>query len=259
MSISKTGKVPAVDRAFSTLELLAASNGGLSISTVARRLKVPKSSIHLIMTALEDRGYLRKDAPSRKYFVGLRFTDLATAALKGFELRERSKPVLMGLSAKIGLTVHLAVLEGSEAVLIERIESPGMAQLDTWVGQRMHVNCTAVGKALLACLSEEEFKRLIHGRRLIKHNQYTICSIAKLRDELNRIRATGYAVDNEEEEIGVRCIGAPIYDHTGKAIAAISAAGTTVHIPQERIEKLAKYVTDTAKRISLMLGYLVPL
>jgi DNA-binding IclR family transcriptional regulator len=255
MSVSKTGKVPAVDRAFATLELLAASNGGLSISTVARRLKAPKSSIHLIMTTLEDRGYLRKDLPSRKYFVGLRITDLARVTLEGFEVRKLSRHLLVDLAAKIGLTVHMAVLEGSEAVLIERIQSPGLVQLDTWVGQRMHVNCTAVGKALLAYLSEEEFKRTIQGRRLIKHNQYTICSIAKLRDELNRIRAAGYAVDDEEEEIGVRCIGAPIFDHTGKVIAAISAAGTTAQIPLDRMEKIAKCVRDTAGRISLTLGY----
>jgi len=259
MSASKTGKVPAVDRAFATIELLAASNGGLSISTVARRLKVPKSSVHLIMTTLEDRGYLRKDLPSHKYFIGLRLTELARVALENFELRKRSKPLMADLAAKIDLTVHMAVLDGSEAALIERIQSPGSVQLDTWVGQRMHVNCTALGKALLACLSEEEFKRTIQGRRLIKHNQYTICSIAKLRDELNRIRAAGYAVDNEEEEIGVRCIGAPIFDHTGKVIAAISAAGTTAQIPMERIEKFAKYVRETADRISLTLGYRIRL
>lgn len=255
MSASKTGKVPAVDRAFAALELLAKSKGGLSISGVARQLKIPKSSMHLIMTTLEDRGYLWKDLPSRKYFVSLRLTDLARVALEGFELRERSKHFLLDLAAKTGLTVHMAVLEGSEAVLIEIIQSPGRVKLDTWVGQRMHVHCTAVGKALLAFVSEEQFKRTIQGKRLIKHNPYTICSTAKLRDELNKIRAAGYAVDNEEEEVGVRCVGAPIFDHSGRVVAAISVAGTTAQIPLDRIEKVAECVRDTAERISRTVGY----
>jgi DNA-binding IclR family transcriptional regulator len=207
------------------------------------------------MTTLEDRGYLWKDLPSRKYFVGLKISVLARVALEGFELRERSKHFLLNLAAKMGLTVHMAVLEGSEAVLIEVIAPPGIPKLDTWVGQRMDVNCTGVGKALLAFLSEEEFKRTTQGRRLTKHNQYTISSIAKLREELNKVRAAGYAVDNEEDEIGFRCAAAPVFDHGDKVVAAISVAGTADQIPLHRMEKVAECVRDTAEKISRTIGF----
>jgi DNA-binding IclR family transcriptional regulator len=255
MTASESAKVPAVERALAVLEILAESKRGFSISEMARRLGVPKSSIHLILTTLERRGYLLKNTQSRRYFVGLKLVSLAHVALDGFEVRQRAVPFLLSLAAKTGLTVHMAVLEGNEAVLIERIESPGLVKLNTWVGQRMHVNCTAVGKVLSAFLSEEEFKRTVQAKRLIKHNQNTISSVGKLREELNRVRAAGYAVDDEEEEVGVRCVGAPVFDHSGRAVAAVSVAGTTSQIPSGSIEGLARLLRDTGYRISAELGY----
>ena len=255
MAAAKTGKVPAVDRAFATLELLAESKGGLSMSAVAHRLQAPKSSIHLIMRTLEDQGYLWKDQTSRKYFIGLRLIDLAGAGSRGFELRERSKHLLLNLTRKLGLTVDMGVLEGSQAVLIEVVQSPGVAKLDTWVGHRMDLNCTALGKALLAFVSEEEFERIFQGKRLVRHNQNTICSIRKLRDELSKVRAAGYAVNHEEEEIGICSVGAPVFDHSGQVVAAISVDGTTADLGEDSIDKVAESVRGTAERISRSLGY----
>ena len=254
MTDSGSGKVPAVDRAFAVLELLARSSSGLSISTVARRLRVPKSSMHLIIAALENRGYLRKELPSHKYFVGFGLTALSRLALERLEPRKSHGPI-SELAAMTGLTVHLAVLMGGEAVLIDRAQPPAFSELGTWVGQRMHLHCTAVGKVLLAFLSDEEFNRTLQGRRLLKHNHRTICSAAKLRSEMAKIRAVGYSVDDEEEEIGVRCIGAPIFDQAGKALAAISLAGTTEQIPVEQIENHAKSLIQVADRISQNFGY----
>lgn len=248
-------KVPAVDRALAVLEILSESKRGFSISELARRLKAPKSSIHLIVTTLEQRGYLLKNQQSRRYFVGLKLVSLARLALDSFELRQQAMPFLLPLAAKTGLTVHMAVLEGNEAVLIERIESPGLVKLNTWIGQRMHVNCTALGKALVAFLPDDEFKRRVQMRRLIKHNQNTISSITKLRDDLSQVRSLGYAVDDEEEEVGVRCIGAPIFDYTGRTASALSVAGTTIQIPAGDVERLAKLVQETAGKISRELGY----
>lgn len=248
-------KVPAVERALAVLEILSDSRRGFSISEMARRLKVPKSSTHLILTTLERQGYLLKNPQSRKYSVSLKLVSLARVALDGFELRQRAMPFLLSLAADTALTVHMAVLEGSEAVLIERLESPGLVKLNTWIGQRMHINCTALGKALVAFLPEEEFKRTFQARRLIKHNQNTISSAARLREELIRVRSLGYAVDDEEEEVGVRCVGAPIFERNGKVAAAVSVAGTTVQIPERQVTVLAKSVQETASRISRELGF----
>lgn len=255
MTVIDVPKVPAVERALGVLEILSECKRGFSVSEMARRMRVPKSSIHLILTTLEHRGYLLKNPQSCRYSVGLKLVSLARLALDGFNLRQQAVPFLLPLAAKTGLTVHMAILEGSEAVLIERIESSGLVKLNTWVGQRMHVNCTALGKALAAFLSEEEFKRLVQNRRLIKHNQNTINSMARLRDELRRVRSVGYAVDDEEEEVGVRCVGAPVFDYSRRVVAALSLAGTTVQIPEGQVGTLARMVQETAAKISRELGY----
>lgn len=255
MSASKIGRVPAVDRAFAVLELLAESRRGLSVSTVARRLAMPKSSIHAIMTTLENGGYLRKDPPTHKYFVGLRLKDLARGGLEETDTRERLRSFLLDLATKTGLTANMAVLEDSMAVLIDTVQLPGIVRIGNFIGQRMHLNCTALGKVLLAFVSDDEFHRILHGRPLIQHNQRTICSIAKLKTEMAKVRANGYAVDDEEEEIGARCVGAPVFDHRSKVVAAISVAGTTTQIPSEKIEVVSTFVKDAAEQISRALGY----
>ena len=162
---------------------------------------------------------------------------------------------LLELAAKTGLTVHMAVLVGSEAVLIERIDSHGLVKLDTWVGMRMHVHCSAVGKVLIAFLPDEEFRRIVQPKRLIKHNQNTISSMPKLREELARVRHAGFAIDDEEEEIGVRCAGAPVFDRSHAVVAAVSVAGTVTQIPANQVEELGKLVRGAALKISWRLGY----
>ena len=153
-----------------------------------------------------------------------------------------------------GLTVHMAVLERNEAVIIEKVEAPGLLKFATWIGRRLDVNCTGVGKALIAFLPEDEFDRHIRTKGFAKHNERTITSINKLKRELARARVLGYAFDDEEDEIGVRCIGAPIFDVSTKPVAAISVAGTTGQIPAERIEALADAVKQAATAVSLRLG-----
>ena len=246
MATAKNGTVPAVDRAIALLELMAESNSGLSISKAAHRLGAPKSSIYLIMSTLESKGYLRKDLPSRKYSPGHRLSALATLPLERFQSRQ-SQCLLAHLAESTGLTAHMAVLIGNEAVITGRSQPTGSAQFGTWVGQRMHLHCSALGKALLAFLPEAEFENMIQGKRLFRHNQYTISTVAKLREEMSRVRAGGYSIDNEEEEIGVRCVGVPVFDYYGKPLAAISVVGTTAQIPLTRVPLLAKSLRDKAQ------------
>lgn len=175
------------------LELLAQSRRGFSVSEISRRLALPKSSIHLILTTLERRGYLQKSSQTGKYRFGLRLVSLSRTALESLELREEAKPLLEVLMRKTGLTVHMAILERNEAVIIEKVEPPGLIQLATWIGRRMGVNCTGAGKALIAFLPEDEFNREIRAKGLAKHNHKTIVSLNKLRQELARVRELGHA------------------------------------------------------------------
>ena len=147
-------------------------------------------------------------------------------ALGGISLRGHAAPILQKLMQDTGLTVHLAVLEEGEVILIDRIEPQGTPKLATWVGKRMGLHCTALGKALIAYLPTDELDELIQKQGLIRYNENTIASKRILKKACEEIQRLGYAVDDEEEEIGIRCIGAPVHNGAGEVIAAISISGT---------------------------------
>jgi DNA-binding IclR family transcriptional regulator len=254
MTQLKKSSVPSLDRALSVLQCLGNSKRGFSISEIGRRLDIPKSSAHLILSTLQRRGFLQKNTQTGKYHFGLQLISLSRSALENLDLREESRPFLRNLVQETGLTVHMAVLERDEAVIIEKVEAPGLVRLASWIGRRLDVNCSGVGKALIAFLPGEDLDYLLRTKEFARHNRRTIVSKTALRRELTLVKQTGYAVDNEEDDLGVCCIGAPVFDVNGKAVAAISVAGTTSQIGIDRIPTLGRFVTRAARRISSRLG-----
>jgi len=185
----------------------------------------------------------------------LQLVSLSRSALENLDLRDEAKPFLRSLMQESGFTVHMAVLERDEAVIIEKVEAPGLVRLASWIGRRLDVNCTGVGKVLLAFLPDDELDYLLKTKEFARHNSRTIISKSALRRELKRIKQSGYSLDNEEDEPGVCCIGAPVFDEDGKAIAAISIAGIASQIGTDRVPILARLVTRVAGSISARLGY----
>lgn len=246
--------VPSVSRAMKILELLAESQRGLTLSDISRRLGLPKSSTHVLIKTLELTGYLKNSKIHGRYCFGLKLVSLSNMALENLDLREQARPFLQHLTLQTGLTVHLAILEGAEAVIIEKIEAPGMLRLATWVGKRLDANSSGVGKALLAFAAGGRCDQWFKGRPMTRHNKNTISSPERLARELKKVRDQGYAFEDEEGEIGFRCIGVPVYDSANQAIAAISVAGTTSQISNERVAKLISIVKETARHISAHLG-----
>jgi DNA-binding IclR family transcriptional regulator len=235
------------------LEFLAHSKRGASVSNISRSLALPKSSTFMLLKTLEQEGYLQRSAWSGKFYFGVRLVRLCRSALANLDLREVARPWLTNLMRQTGITVHLAVLEGNEAVIIDRISPPGSTAGADWVSRRLDVNCTGVGKALAAYLPEEQFERLITAQRFARHNDNTIVTVPGLKKELYKVREQGYALDDEEDEIGVRCVGVPILDSHQQAFAAISLAGTTQLIPLERVASLANSLKQTASEISFQI------
>ena len=255
MAKQKEYSVPSIERALSVLECLARAKRGFSLSEIGRRLRIPKSSAHLILSTLERRGFLQRNTKTNRYCFGLQLVSLSRSALENLDLREEAKPFLCSLMQESGFTVHMAVLERDEAVIIEKVEAPGFVRLASWVGRRLDVNCSGVGKALLAFLPDDELDCLLRTKDFARHNSRTIISTTILRRELILVRQAGYALDNEEDEPGVRCIGAPVFDEKGKAVAAISIAGVASQIGIDRVPVLARLVTRAAGRISARMGY----
>lgn len=245
----KTQSVPALERGLAILECLTKSRHGLTVSQLTRSLGFPKSSVHALLLTFERHGYLYRDDASGRYRLGLRVCDLANAALQGIKLREQAAPLLIRLRDSTSLTAHLAILEGDDVVLIEKMESPKL-HVNSWIGKRMDLHCTALGKALIAHLPDEQVEALLRSHGMLRHNDNTIVSIRRLKEELDSVRKRGYSIDDEEEEINVRCIGAPILDSHHRVLAAISITGTTAEVDDTTREGLIANVKSTAAAIA---------
>jgi len=254
MSETKSCPVPAIERALSVLEFLANSKSGFSTSEISRRLGLPKSSTYLIVETLERRGFLQKNRRNGRYSFGLKLITLSRHAIENLDLREEAKPFLRSLMQQTQLIAHMAVLDGCEAMIIEKAEAPGTGRQTSFVGRRLDVHSTAVGKALIAFISDEELEIIAKLKGFPRRNENTITSLIALKRELTQVRSLGYSVDDEEDEIGARCIGAAVFDSNSSILAAISVAGTLAQIPDERVPELAMLVKRTAAQLSSHLG-----
>ncbi len=242
--------VPALERALAILEALGNARAGLTSAQVARQLNLPKSSVHYLVQTLDRAGYIHREPGARTYRLSLRFCELASRALRGMGIRDEARPVLRMLCNSTGLVTHLGILEDGSAVIIEKMEPPQPVRVATWVGKRMSVHCTALGKALIAYLPEAQIDQLLISHPLLRHNENTIGSVQKLKEELALVRRRGYALDDEEEEIGWRCVGAPILGDDDLPLGAISVVGRTSSVDAENYPQLAQRVRDAARDIA---------
>ncbi len=244
----------AVERALAILEAVAQRTEGLTNSDISRRLGIPKSSASYILRTLERRGYLRREAESGKYRLGLKVLSLGRDVLAGLDVKEVALPVLRALVERTRLTAHLAVLDHGEAVYIEKVDAPGFIKMDTWVGRRMDVHSTSVGKALVAHLPKAEVEALVHQHGLKKRTPKTIAGLNRFVAELDKVRAQGYAVDDEENSLGARCVGAPVFGVLGTVEAAVGVSGTTTQVDASNLPKIAELVKEAARKISRLLA-----
>jgi len=244
----RTQSVPALERGLLILEHLAKSRRGATLSQLTQKLKLPRSTCHALLLTFRRCGYVQPDEETGRYRLGFRLYALANMALTGISVRDHAAPVLYRLMQETGMTVHLAILEEGEAILIDRIEPPGAPKVATWVGRRMGLHCTAIGKALIARLPPQELDDLIRKQGLLRHNENTIASMKQLRQACEEVQRLGYAIDDEEEEIGVRCIGVPVLNDKGEVVAAISVSGTRAQV--EDFPAMAARVKEAALALS---------
>ncbi len=255
MNASRTPSVPAVERALHLMEALSHSRNGLSLSQFVESSNLPKSSIHCLLLTLERMGYLHRSTQTGRYMFGLKLFGLANTSLGGLTIREQASPFLMQLMEKTNLTVHMGVLDQHEAVLIAKYDPPGSNGLATWRGKRMEIHCTGIGKALGAYMPEEDVKTVYRLRKFPRHNENTLSTLRRVQEEFAKIRHRSYAIDDEEDEIGWRCLGAPVFDDAGKPVAAVSIAGTIHQIRSDNLPQLAEILKTCTTAISYSWGY----
>lgn len=242
-----------LDRALSVLLQIGASGGrGLTLAECTSTLGYSKATTHRILRTLARQGFLRSD-DRNVYTLGVTNLRLGMDFLEQLDLRREALPLLRELAEQTGETVHLGVLHGSDVVYIEKVESSQAVRMFSRIGHTMPAFSTGIGKAILAFLPEEELQGLL-PERLPRRTPHTITSKGKLLRDLAAIRERGYSIDDIENENAIRCVGAPVFDHTGAVCAGISVAGPETRVTAERVPELGALTRTAALEISAQIG-----
>ncbi len=237
------------------LKAFSANGQELSLTQIASLNRLPKSTASRILGTLSNEGFLYRNPATGTYRLGAVLLHLGRLVKENVRIRDVAVPHMADVSSQYGELVHLAILNNDrEVVSLEATPSRFSLRSSVHLGGRVELHCTAVGKAILAFLDPEEIRRTLKLKRK-KYTPRTITSARGLLQELAKIRAQGYAVDNMEHEEGVRCIGAPIRDADGATVGAISISGPAARIHADRVPELARSVKEIALRISRDLGF----
>jgi DNA-binding IclR family transcriptional regulator len=247
-------QLQSLDRAVQVLELLADSEGPLGLADVCERMDLHKSTAHRALMVLERTGLIER-TPENRFRLGLKLYELGSRAVEQIDLRARVHPWFRRLSAQVGETVHLGVLQRTCVVYLDKVEPNNRrVWLDSRIGASNPVYCTAMGKAILAFLPPEEAAAIIARIRFVRYTPRTLCTAEALQRSLERVRRRGYAIDDEEVECGVRCIGAPILNDSGRPVAAVSVSGPSSRITQQSVPGIAERLLRCCREISASLG-----
>lgn len=205
---------------------------------------------------MEKAGYLMRDSDTRRYRPGIKVLQLGFTAISSLDIRQVARPYLVQLSQQVGETVSLSVLDGMEIVYIDRVRNQQIVGVVLGMGSRLPAHCASMGKAMLAHLPPEELRRRLDRAGLKPRTHKSLVDWAALEDELERVRQQGYAINDEELEIGLRAVAAPIWDSSNQVVAAANITGSAAMLSLERLEsELALAVRHTANQISRALGY----
>ncbi len=245
--------VPALTKGFTIVDLVA-HEPGLTFNQIQKRTGLAKSSTHQLITTLCQLGLLHV-LPEGKHVLGLRLFELGTMAAGQRGVEREALPFLRTLANEVQMTCHLGVLEGHEAVYLAKVEGDLPIKVNTWVGKRLSLYSSSLGKALLAWLPEPQLEHVLSRVEWQRKTANTITDFQALKEHLALIRSRGWATDDEEDVPNIRCVAAPIQDMRGNVVAAISVVGTIMQVDVARFPALAARVCAVAEEISHALGY----
>lgn len=248
-----TGSAKALVKGIAIINLLASQQDGMRLTDLVSNIDVPRGTVVRLLSVLID-AHLVRHSHDGRYRLGPQCAVWGADFLSSLELREVASDVMAGLSQLSNETCHLGIRDGDLVLYIHKVESPHSLRMVSRVGGTNPLHCTGIGKAILAFIPPDELDEYC-SRPLERRTANTIVAPEILRTELQRIRDRGYAVDDVENEVGVRCIGAPVFDHSGELAGSISLAGPTMRMTWERIEQLTGPVTKAAQEISTRLGF----
>ncbi|MEW5911040.1 MAG: IclR family transcriptional regulator [Thermodesulfobacteriota bacterium] len=252
LSLDPKYRIKVLEKAFRVLELFDDKAKELTTTEIQGQVGLNKTSTFRIIKNLEEFGYLEKDPETLKYRLGIKVYYLGSLVQPYVSLRKVARPLLQELNRRTQETVHLAVLNRGQSLYLEKLDGQKTIRVMTSIGAKLPAHCSGVGKVLLAGLPQEEVQAIIAARGLQRFTVNTITGAPDLQEELERVRRQGYATDNEEIELGLKCAAAPVFIN-GRTLAAVS-----VSVPKDRFdqqpESFVGMVKDTAQEISRTLA-----
>lgn len=255
MARRNRNSVQSVDKVFAILETLANNDGRLKLTQLSGILKMPTSTVHRFLSSLLALGYVNQDPATGEYLLGVRFLFLAGVVENQLDLRKIAYPILEVLRDETGETANVVVLNSGEALYVEKVESKASVRVFSLIGRRAPVHATGAGKVLLSDWPWEDAAALLAKKGMAKITEHTITDLDRFGEELDKVRSSGYALDWEECETGVRCVAAPVKNHVGKIVASLSLSGPVNRVTEKRIPGLIKAVVSQAHQLSLLMGY----
>lgn len=247
--------VQSVDRALSILEILSNSPEGLGIKEISEGVSLHKSTVHRLLATLTEKMYVRQNEKTNKYMLTFKMFELGNKMAESISVVDVVKPYLKELVEQTGEVAHFVVREGNEIIYIDKVEPNNTIRMSSRIGKRIQMYCTAVGKSMMAHMNDNEIKKIWDTSNILKITPKSIVDYDKYMETINEVRKVGFARDEEENELGIRCIGASILDYKNEVCGAISISGPTGRFTLEKVDPYSKLVTETALKISMELGY----
>lgn len=255
---ARSDQVQSLVRALAIMNRLAAADEGVTLTEVAQQVGLSPSTAHRLLTTLEQERYVQFDAERRHWSVGVQAFVAGSAFLKTRSLVAAARPHMRALMEESEETVNLAVEDQAEAIYLSQVECRQMMRAFARPGGRVPLHCSSVGKALLSAMPDSGLAKILHRQGLSRVTIKTINTTAALREDLGPARDRGYAIDDEEHAVGLRCIAAVVFNENADALAAVSLSGPMARIPDERIPLLGDLVRRKADAITAQLGGALP-
>jgi DNA-binding IclR family transcriptional regulator len=252
---SPGSSVKALEKSLLILEILANSGGEIDLSTLTRHTQIPKSTLLRLLNTLKNHNFVLQDSQSRRFRLGWALIHLGKAAEQSFNLIQIVHPFMEDLASQTGETVSLVLLDGDHAIYVDQVVSSSIIRGHPPIGTPLHLHCTASGKVLLGAFSSQEFESFIGRTQLVKKTEKSIVNPLVLQEEIRRIQKQGYAFDDEETEIGGRCVAAPVFNKQGHIEASVSIVGPSTRIRQSDLVSIATVVKRVADQASAALGF----
>ncbi|WP_461205412.1 IclR family transcriptional regulator [Clostridium sp. DL1XJH146] len=246
--------VQSVDRTFKIIEMLSKYPQGISISELSKVLELHKSTVHRLLQTLVNLGYVNKKSDS-DYFLSYKLFEIGSSIIDEYDLRQVARPYLSELRDLTNEVVHLVIQDGPDIIYIDKYENNATIRMHSNIGKRMPMYCCSVGKAILSTYSVDAVKHIWSISNIEQITEKTITNLDDLFKDLQLIKERQYSIDDEENELGIKCYGAPILGYNGKAVGAISISIPLIRLSEKYEKQFPIWIKKYSSIISKAIGY----